>query len=84
MVGTLSRSTVIVDRGTLLFMAEYSEIIADDNDAEGRVLDTLANGMPYAFVVATSLEPLNLRVASGYEVGTIRALLEQTLKALPE
>jgi hypothetical protein len=40
--------------------------------------------MPYAFVVATALDPdLNIRVASGNDVGTIRALLGQTLRALP-
>jgi hypothetical protein len=63
--------------------AEYTEAQADPGDAEGRVLETLAEGMPYAFVVATSVEPLNLRVASSHEVGTIRALLGQTLRALP-
>lgn len=63
--------------------AEYSEIEAPEDDAEARVLDALANNMPYAFIVATELEPLNLRVASGNGVETIRALLKQTLKALP-
>jgi hypothetical protein len=63
--------------------ADYTETVAPDDDAEGRVLETLANGMPYAFVVATELEPLNLRVASGNDVDTIRALLGQTLRALP-
>lgn len=63
--------------------ADYTEIEGDPGDAEGRVLDTLAEGMPYAFVVATSLEPLNLRVASGCETGAVRALLGQTLRALP-
>lgn len=65
-------------------MTEYTETVADDNDAEGRVLETLANGMPYVFVVATSIDPLNLRVGSQHNVDTIRALLEKTLKALPE
>lgn len=65
-------------------MIDYSEIIADDDDAEGKVLESLANRMPYAFVVATSLEPLKLRVASGHDTGVIRALLTQTLNALPE
>lgn len=64
-------------------MTEYTETEADPNDAEGRVLETLANGMPYAFVVATELEPLNLRVASQHDLGTLRALLVQTLRALP-
>lgn len=63
--------------------ADYTETMADPDDAEGRVLETFANGMPYAFVVATSIDPLNLRVASGHETGTIRALLGQTLRALP-
>lgn len=62
---------------------EYSEVEADPGDAEGRVLETLAEGMPYAFVAATSLEPLNLRVASGHDTDTIQALLGQTLRALP-
>lgn len=64
-------------------MAEYSEVEAAPDDAEGRVLNTLADGMPYAFVVAPSLEPLKLRVASGHDAPTIRALLGQTLRALP-
>lgn len=63
--------------------ADYTETVAPEGDAEGRVLETLAEGMPYAFVVATDLEPLNLRVASGNDVDTIRALLGQTLRALP-
>jgi hypothetical protein len=63
--------------------ADYSETEADPGDAEGKVLETLADGMPYAFVTATSLEPLNLRVASGHDADTIRALLTQTLRALP-
>lgn len=65
-------------------MTEYSEIETPEDDAEGRILETLANGMPYAFVVATTIEPdLNIRVGSGHGVGTIRALLGQTLRALP-
>lgn len=64
-------------------MADYTETMADPDDAEGRVLDSLAGGMPYAFVVATELEPLNLRVASGHGTDTIHALLSQTLRALP-
>lgn len=61
----------------------YSEVEGNTDDAESVVLNALAGGMPYAFVVATELEPLNLRVASGYGAGTIRALLTQTLRALP-
>lgn len=64
-------------------MTEYTEIIASEDDAEGRVLEVFAEGMPYAFVVATSLEPLNLRTESNHDVGMIRALLGQTLRALP-
>jgi hypothetical protein len=48
-----------------------------------RALDALAGGMPHAFVVATSLEPLDLRVASNHGTEVIRALLNQTLRALP-
>lgn len=63
--------------------AEYTEVQADPEDAEGRVLETLAGGMPYAFVAVTSLSPLGLRIASGEDVDTIGAILTQTLKALP-
>lgn len=63
---------------------DYTETIADEGDAEGKALDAFANGMPYAFVVATSIEPLHLRVGSQVDVATIRALLVATLKALPE
>jgi hypothetical protein len=62
---------------------KYTEVEADPGDTEGRVLETLAGGMPYAFAVATSVEPLNLRVASGHDTGMMRALLGQTLRALP-
>lgn len=64
-------------------MTDYKETVAPGDDAEGRVLRALADGMPYAFVVATDLESLNLRVASDHDVDTIRALLGQTLRALP-
>lgn len=62
-------------------MTDYSEI--EGEDAEGDVLSALAKDQPYAFVVATELEPLNLRVASNHHNETIRALLVQTVKALP-
>lgn len=64
-------------------MTDYIKTYADPDDAESRVLDGLARGMPYAFVVATSLEPLDLRVATNHEVGVLRALLERALRALP-
>lgn len=62
---------------------DYSETTADPRDPEGRVLNALADGMPYAFAVATSLEPLNLRLATDHSLDTVRALLNQTLRALP-
>lgn len=62
----------------------YSEIEAEPGDKEGAILEMFAGGMPYAFVVATSLEPLELRLASGHGVGVIRALLKQTLRVLPD
>lgn len=64
-------------------MVDYTEVEADPDDAEGVVLAAFAGGMPHAFVVAESLEPLNMRVASNVDVDTIRALLGQTLRALP-
>lgn len=61
----------------------YTETESTD-ETEGRILYVLANGQPYAFVVATSLEPLNIRVTSELQdVDTLRALLVQTLRALP-
>lgn len=60
-----------------------TETEAAPDDAEGRVLDALAGGMPYAFVVATRLDPLDLRVATNHEADTLRALLNQTLRAMP-
>ncbi|MET0916703.1 MAG: hypothetical protein ABWY81_10955 [Jiangellaceae bacterium] len=66
-------------------MTEYSEIEAASDDPEGRVLDALADGQPYAFLVATEIDPdLRLRLASNHSVSTIRALLNQALRALPE
>lgn len=62
---------------------DYSETTAPEGDAEGIVLEAFAGNMPYAFVVATELDPLNLRVASNHDTGTIRALLNQTLRNLP-
>lgn len=62
----------------------YTETEGEPDSAEGKILDMLANGMPYAFITATSLDPLNLRVASElHDVDTLRALLVQTLRALP-
>lgn len=63
--------------------AEFTEIEGDDL-TEGMVLNALAKGQTYAFVVVTSLDPLNLRVASELQdVETLRALLSKTLGALP-
>ena len=39
--------------------ADYTETVAPEDDAEGRVLAGLADGMPYAFVVATELDPFS-------------------------
>jgi hypothetical protein len=67
-------------------MAEvkYTETEANEDDPQGRMLYALANGQPYAFVVATSVDPLHLRVASEInDVDELRALLTQTLRALP-
>ena len=64
--------------------ATYTETEGEPDSAEGKILDALSNGMPYAFITATSLDPLNLRVASELpDVDTLRALLVQTLRALP-
>lgn len=63
--------------------AEYTETEGDDL-TEGMVLNALAKGQPYAFVVVTSLDPMDLRVASELSgVETLRALLSKTLGALP-
>lgn len=79
-----------MNRGTLPSMTRtnedsaYTETIAEPDDAEGKILNALAGGMPYAFIVATSIEPLRLRVASEHDVDVIRALITQTLNALPD
>lgn len=65
-------------------MPEYKETEAEPDDAESAVLDALAGGKPYAFVVATSLEPLDLRAATNHDGDTLHALLNQTLRALPD
>jgi hypothetical protein len=67
-------------------MAEvnYQETEANEDDPEGRILYALAKGQPYAFITAVTMDPLNLRVASELpDVDTLRALLVQTLRALP-
>lgn len=64
--------------------AEYKETEAEPDDAESTVLDALAGGKPYAFVVATSLEPLDLRAVTNHDGDTLHALLNQTLRALPD
>lgn len=62
---------------------QYTETEGTD-ESEGKILNVLSDGMPYAFITATSLDPLNLRVASELpDVETLRALLVQTLRALP-
>jgi hypothetical protein len=63
--------------------ADYKETVADSDDVESTVLDALAGGMPYGFVVATSLDPLNIRVATNHDGDTLHALLNQTLRTLP-
>ena len=66
-------------------MTEYTEVQGDDDDPEGKILAVLANHMPYAFIVATEINPdLNLRVASVLpDEATLRGLLTKTLRALP-
>jgi hypothetical protein len=68
---------------------DYSETIAPEGDAEGRVLESLANGEPYVFIVTTIEDDgsLSLRVAVGGGLGspsTIRSILAKTMAALPE
>jgi len=63
---------------------EYIEKEGVLDDPEGRVLDALADGMPYAFLVVTTLDPLNLRLATNHEAGIVRAMLTRTLEAMPD
>lgn len=65
-------------------MVDYSQVDMPEHDPEGRVLDALAGNMPYVFVVATSLDPLELRAQTGLDLETMRVLLIQALKALPD
>lgn len=64
-------------------MSKYTEVEGKPNDPEGLVLEALADGMPYAFIVATELAPLKITLSSQYGPDVVRALLQQTLKALP-
>jgi hypothetical protein len=66
-------------------MTEYSEVQGDDDSAEAKILATLADHMPYAFVVVTAIDPdIMLRVAtSAPDEDTLRGLLTKTLRALP-
>jgi len=66
-------------------MTEYREVQVDDEDTESKILDMLADHMPYAFVVAKTINPdLTIRVStSAPEEKTLRGLLTKTLWALP-
>ncbi|GAA2696372.1 hypothetical protein [Actinoplanes palleronii] len=70
-------------------MTEYKESKAPDGDARLDMLDHLANGEPWAFIVAKDLpgDEFNLAVEVGggiRDAATVRALLTKTLRALPE
>lgn len=64
-------------------MTEYTETQADEDDTEGMVLAALSLGQPYAFVVAKTLDPLDIKVAASHDVDVLRPLLNKTLRALP-
>jgi hypothetical protein len=66
-------------------VVEYVETQAPDDDVEGKVLASLANDEPYAFVVCTMGDngELNLRIASGNSVETIKSILRKALEAMP-
>lgn len=65
-------------------MTEYTETEADPDDAEGKILEAMAGGMPYAFLVATQISPdIILRVAANHDGDTLKGLLSKTLQALP-
>lgn len=66
-------------------MTEYTEVHGEDDDSEGKILSVLANHMPYAFIVARTINPeIMLQVSSTLpDEKTLRSLLEKILWALP-
>lgn len=71
-------------------MTEYQETEVDETDTETKVLEALADGQPFVFIVVKDIpeDPngFNLRVGVGGGVSrpdTIKAILEKTLEALP-
>lgn len=65
---------------------EYRETEAPPDDAEGRVLNALASGEMYVFIVAT-IDPeddsIGLRIASEHGPDVIKGLLRKTLASMP-
>jgi hypothetical protein len=67
---------------------DYKETEVDGSDLENRVLETLAEGHPFVFIVANvdTEGHIDLRVATGGgipDTETIKNLLHKTLAALP-
>lgn len=72
-------------------MTEYRETETDESDVETKVLEALADGQPFVFIVVEDIpeDPngFNLRVDIGGGVRTsnaARGILQKTLEALPE
>jgi hypothetical protein len=69
-------------------MTKVKETVVGEEDAETTVLNALAGGHPYVFVVTEILGDgcldLKLSVGGGVrESSTIRTILEKVLEALP-
>lgn len=69
-------------------MSQYKETIIGEADTETAVLSALAEGGPFVFIVTTIdlSGELDIKVSVGNGVGdagTLRNILEKTLKALP-
>ncbi len=71
-------------------MAEYTETDLDSTDVENVVLEALAGGNPFAFLVTRidrETGDLDMRIATGGgipDVRTLRNMLEKALRAIPE
>lgn len=70
--------------------AEYSETEVEPGDTRGDILETMARGNPFAFIVATDSpgvpDGFNITVEVGGGIAdnqTLRRLLEKSLEALP-
>lgn len=69
--------------------AQYSETQLSDDDASGKVLDALADGLPYVLITVKILPDgqldLAVQVGNGIaDVETVRNVVSKVLRNLPD